>query len=81
MYKDKHGITDIKASKRDNLSISVDQDIDQNGLQSEKYPVFLYTPSMADTGEHYHIVLRREEAKALKEWLEAYLADTEPKDG
>lgn len=71
-YIDKHAITKIVNSKRNNLCISVDQDDKDTG----KYPVLLYTPSMDDTNDHYHIPLTRKEAVELILWLQSYLQDT-----
>ena len=70
-YKDNYGITQITASKRDNLSISYDD----MGEGCGKEPVLLYTPNMDDSANHEHIMLTRNEAKILHRWLSEYLAD------
>jgi hypothetical protein len=81
-YKDRYGITKIRDAVIDNLSISWDADCmypnsPEDVEKKDRYPVFLYTPWMEDTGTHYHISLSKEEAKALKDWLEEYLKDVE----
>lgn len=70
-YRDKFGITEIKNKKYNNLSIGWDFD----EMEEEKYPVFLFTPSMADTSNHYHIPLSKVEAKILKDWLDQYFQE------
>jgi hypothetical protein len=70
-YKTKFGITNIRASKVDTLSISWDYDVNPK----KKYPVFLFTPDMNDTNEHYHIALTPAQARKLRDWLSEYLKD------
>jgi hypothetical protein len=70
-YKSKYGITDIRATERDNLSISLDRDTDK----SKPYPVFLYTPDMRNTSTHYHVELSKAQAKKLHKWLTQYLKE------
>jgi hypothetical protein len=60
---------ELKAGKRDNLQINLDFDF--NPL--DPYPVFLFTPNMEDTNQHYHISLNKNEAKALQSWLTKYI--------
>lgn len=62
-------ITKIKKGKTDNLSISLDYDMDE----SKKYPVLLYTPNLDKTEDHFHISLTKKEAKLLRDWLDSYL--------
>lgn len=81
-YKNKYGITNItswtskKYSKRFGvLDISWDFTKDPN-KKHQKYPVFLYTPDMQNTKNHYHIPLSRSQAKKLRNWLNDYLRNT-----
>lgn len=69
-YKDRFGITDIKSDPFHNLSISWEP-VDKES----KIPVLLFSPSMNDSANHYHIEMTKEEAKILKEWLTLYLED------
>lgn len=72
-YKSKFGITKIINSKYGNLSISWDsQDPNPKNKRGQR-PVFLYTPNMDNTNEHYHIALTRKQAKILSKWLIDYL--------
>jgi hypothetical protein len=71
-FKSRYGITKICAQVIDNLSISYDSDYEDPGPR-ETYPVFLYTPDMRDTREHFHIPLTRRQAKALHAWLGKWL--------
>lgn len=62
----------IRDTERDNLQISEDVAIDDGA----PIAVLLFTPDMADTSEHHHIELDREQAAALKQWLHEYLERT-----
>lgn len=73
-YEDKHGITDIKEMKINALSISIDEDLDDNGYPTP-VAVLLYTPAMVNTDVHYHIPLDVKEAKKLKKWLHKFLKE------
>ena len=73
-YKDKYGITPIKKNKIDNFSINWDYDDNPND-KNQRFPVFLFTPDMKDTNTHYHIVLGKNQAKVLRDWLSDYLKD------
>ncbi len=53
----------LKKGKNSHLDISLDYDTDE----SKKYPVFLFTPDMSNTDDHYHIELTYKEAEVLKE--------------
>jgi hypothetical protein len=68
-YKNKFGITKIRKSSTDKLDISWDYDTDPE----KRYPVLLFTPSMENTDEHFHITLNRREAETLKTWLGEFL--------
>lgn len=68
MYKDIFGITQIKEGKVDNLSISVD-------LFDEPVGVFLYTPWMEETNNHFHVRMKKEEIEHLRDWCNEFLAD------
>ena len=75
-YKNKYGITKIKSKRIDNFSIGWDyRNYDPNNKR-DRFPVFLFTPDMEDTKNHYHIVLDRKQSKILKKWLEDFLKDT-----
>jgi hypothetical protein len=51
----------------DNLQISEDMDGDKSLV------VLLYTPTMRNTNEHFHVELDRSQAEALHQWLREYL--------
>lgn len=70
-YKDKYSITKIKDTKHNNLTISIDN------MGDGKIPVLLFTPSMNDTQNHYHIELTLKEAKILRDWVNKYVNDVE----
>lgn len=70
-YRNRFSTTTIRPSQRDRLSINVDYDRDPSNI----FPVFLYTPDMRDTNDHYHIVLNKKQAAILKSWLESFLKD------
>lgn len=74
MYENKHGITDIKNTVVDALSISRDTDLDGNGM-NVPVAVLLFTPTMLNTDDHHHITLDVAEAKRLKLWLHKFLKD------
>jgi len=57
----------IKGEGYNNLQIDIDD------MGEGKIPVLLFTPSMKDKMNHYHIELSREEAEELKEYLDKYL--------
>jgi hypothetical protein len=71
-YNNRYGITKIINQDRDNLSVSFDSGT-RRIKEDEVGVVFLYTPDMSNTKEHYHIELNRQEATLLKEWLESFL--------
>ena len=71
-YNNRYGITKIINQDRDNLSVSFDSGT-RRIKEDEVGVVFLYTPDMSNTEEHYHIELNRQEATLLKEWLESFL--------
>jgi hypothetical protein len=58
----------IRDTKTNNLQISED-----TGFDDKPIAVLLYTPTMTDTSEHFHIELQRAHAEALIQWLRAYL--------
>lgn len=70
--KDQFSILDITEGYKDCLSISRDYEEDENKI----FPVFLFTPDAAYPDEHYHVSLTREQAEALRNWLNAYLMTT-----
>jgi hypothetical protein len=74
-YKDRYGITKIVDDKSDNLSVSWDYDSNKDDL-TQRRPVFLYTPWMDNTDDHYHIELTRNQAIVLRDWLNDYLEET-----
>lgn len=81
-YKDRYGITKIRNSKHDNLSIGWDnfknsaKNFADPKFKKNRVPVFLYTPSMEETDTHYHIELNKKQARELRDWLNEYLKDT-----
>lgn len=66
-FKSRFGITKIKNSTIDNLSIGLDEN---NSIK----PVILYTPDLKDTNEHFHIELSKIEATKLRDWLNSFLS-------
>lgn len=73
-YKDKYGITEIKETTINALTVSTDEDLDSNGFPCP-CAVLLYTPSMGDPDTHYHIPLDFKEARKLKKWLHKFLKE------
>lgn len=78
-YQNKFGITKIIDKKRDNLSVSFDTGT-RRFKEDEVGVVFLYTPDMDNTQEHFHIELTRQEASLLKDWLGAFLSEPDNLD-
>lgn len=82
MYKDRYGVTNIRKGRRDNLSISWDNFVNAAKnfalpkFKKNRIPVFLYTPDMENTREHFHIELNKRQARVLRDWLNDYLKDT-----
>ena len=72
MYKDKHGITKITDRIYDNLMISWDTSYE--GGES-RIAMLLYTPTMNNTKEHYHIDLDKDDARVLRDGLNDYLIE------
>ena len=72
-HDSKHGITQIADGILDHLSISWKLD----GDPETKEAVFLFTPDLKNPVEHYPILLDRNQARELKEWLTHYLAETD----
>ena len=62
----------IRDTERDNLYI---------GWDAEDGFVMLFTPTMLNTDQHYHIELSVDEATRLKSFLEKKLAEIIKKDG
>jgi hypothetical protein len=54
----------IRATNYNNLSIGADSDIDDDGIV-QPLAVLLFTPSMMNTSQHWHIELIR---NRLKNW-------------
>jgi hypothetical protein len=61
----------IRSSDIDNLSIGLEYDTNPD----KPYPMFLYTPSISELNNHFHIALSRKQAKILRDWLSEYLRD------
>lgn len=81
-YKDqRYGITKIIGKVFDNLQISWDADVVdvENVKKHRRYPVLLYTPDMNNTNEHFHVMLTRNQATKLRDWLDDFLKDTKKK--
>lgn len=74
-YEDRFGITDIRDQNCDNLSISVDTCQEAEGGPIETIAVLLYTPSMDNTNEHFHIPLTVDQAKVMAEWLDKFVKE------
>ena len=87
-YEDRHGVTNIRdASKMtveerkkegiyDIFNLSWDYE-DDEADKSQREAVILYIP-LSTSSEHHHIPMNREEAKIMRDWLDAFLEDTEP---
>jgi len=73
-YKDRYGTTTIIDGKIDNFSVGWDYD-DNPEDKKQRFPVFLFTPNMENTIDHYHIALDREKSEILRDWLTAFLED------
>jgi hypothetical protein len=75
-FSSKYAITDIRKEKRDSISMSIDEH-DEGVI----IPVMLYTPEKGKH-DHSHIEFSLEQAMALRDWLNCYLAltDKELKD-
>lgn len=58
-------ITQIKHGAVDNLSVSLEDMGEYGSGMPDLKVVFLFTPDMSDTLEHFHIELNKEEALAL----------------
>jgi len=67
MYKDIYGITKIRDSESDRLSISVD-------FIEEPTAVLLHVPDIEER-EHNHIELDKKQATTLRDWLNEFLED------
>ena len=76
-YEDRYGSTKIVTGERDNLSVSMDSGTFRT-KEGEVAAVFLYTPDMNNTKEHFHIELLKDEAQKLHEWLGKFLAEKDP---
>lgn len=63
-------ILHLRTGRRDNLDISRDTDMDGGPIA-----VFLFTPDMDDTSDHYHIELDLETCGKLHDWLGRFLRD------
>lgn len=78
-YTDRYGSTTLRKDKIDHLSIAWDYDDDESD-KFQRFPVFLFTPDMDNTNNHFHIPLNREQALVLRFWLEDFLKETGPID-
>lgn len=67
MYSDRFGITNVRESDRDNLTLSID-------VMEEPVAVMLYIPDINDH-EHFHIQLNKDQAKIMRDWLSAFIED------
>jgi hypothetical protein len=72
-YRNKHGITNIIPGRFDNLDVSWDTKTSEHTSPRFRQPVFLFTPDMKKTKNHFHICLTTEQATTLHKWLKAYL--------
>lgn len=75
-YRNRFGSTNICNGRIDNLSINWDFDYHEESIR-ERYPVFLFTPDMEDTREHYHIKLDLEQARKLHKWFGEFIKEKE----
>jgi hypothetical protein len=73
-FYNRYGITEIRNDSRDNLSISFDSGIPRIP-ENEVGAVFLYTPDMDNTDEHFHIPLNKDQVKVLRDWCEDFLKE------
>jgi len=71
-FKDRYAITKIIDENRDSLSISIDSGI-RRLEDDEVGAVFLYTPDMGNTKEHFHIELTKDEVLKLRDWCDSFL--------
>ena len=55
----------------ENFGISRDYDTNPKLF----FPVFLFTPDLKNTDEHFHIPLTKSQARKLRDWLNLYLKD------
>ncbi len=72
-YQDKHGHTVVFKNDRHQFSVTWDFDTDPND-KSQRIVDLLYVPDLAKAA-HEHIRLAHDEARALRDWLSAFLAD------
>ena len=63
----------LENGRQDNLEISYEPA--QPEFNEPVQAVFLYTPDMKDTDEHYHISLQPYQAKILHRWLTQFLEE------
>jgi len=71
LLKKKYWATGIKNKRIDNLSISWDF----YDREDRKFPVFLFTPDMKATKDHYHIKLDLRQVKKLHNWLGRFIKE------
>lgn len=76
-YEDRYGITVIRDEEIDKLSISIDENHEEdfNSIAA----VLLYVPYTPDS-EHSHIVLNKDQATVLRDWLNKFLEDKEVRE-
>ena len=67
MYSDRFGITKVRESDQDNLTLSID-------IDEKPTAVMLYIPDINDH-EHFHIHLNKDQAKIMRDWLSAFIED------
>ena len=58
--------------KYDNLAIVEDTDEDENGNEID-IAVLLYIPNMDTLNEHDHIIMTKQQALVLRDWLNVFL--------
>lgn len=75
--KDRYMITKIRDTKYDNVSLSIDENMDKD--EFEVAMVMLYTPDMNNTMDHYHVTFDRERVIALRDWCNDFLSEPDLK--
>lgn len=76
-YEDRYSITKIRDTETDRISMSIDENIEKD--DGEVGAVMLYVPYIKES-EHSHIPFDREQATALRDWLDKFLAEKDIKE-
>lgn len=73
-YKEKFMIKNIRDTGRDRISMSIDENREKDSF--EVGAIMLHVPDISDNG-HSHIPFDREQATALRDWLNDFLNATD----